>query len=239
MAARPDALLISGDIGVATDVEQHLLLLTELIPVSINFVLGNHDFYRGSIVAVRDRIASLASASSQLTWLSQTGIIPLTEKTCLVGHDSWADARLGDYKNSQVMLNDYKYIAELQYLSKEERRIKLNALGDEAADHFWKTLPDAVKQYQHILVLTHVPPFREACWHEGQISNDDYLPHFSCKAVGEVLVDIMRSYPDRQMTVLCGHTHSSGVVDILPNLRVKTGATVYGKPEIQEILTVE
>ncbi|MEA3468158.1 MAG: hypothetical protein U9R57_08050 [Thermodesulfobacteriota bacterium] len=46
----------------------------------------------------------------------------------------------------------------------------------------------------------------------------------------------MSAYPDRQMTVLCGHTHSSGQVTILPNLLVKTGGAEYGSPMIQEAL---
>lgn len=37
----------------------------------------------------------------------------------------------------------------------------------------------------------HVPPFREASWHQGRISDDDWLPHFTCKAVGDVLREAM------------------------------------------------
>lgn len=235
---RPDALLIGGDIGEALDVTHYLQLISELIPCPIYFVLGNHDYYRGSIAAVRARATELSVASSTLQWLPQSGIVPLTNDTCLVGHDGWADARFGDYEGSQVMLNDYLLIAEFTGLNKEERRKKLHALGDEAANHFRRVLPAALSRFRHVLVLTHVPPFRETCWHEGQISSDEYLPHFSCKAVGDVLYEQMQTHPENQMTVLCGHTHSSGVVEILPNLVVKTGAAVYGKPALQEILEV-
>jgi len=40
------------------------------------------------------------------------------------------------------------------------------------------------------------------------------------------------------MVVLCGHTHSSGETQILPNLFVKTGRAEYGAPELQEIINV-
>ncbi len=40
------------------------------------------------------------------------------------------------------------------------------------------------------------------------------------------------------MTVLCGHTHSSGVVQILENLSVRTGAAEYGEPKLQDVLDV-
>ena len=89
------------------------------------------------------------------------------------------------------------------------------------------------------MVLTHVPPFREACWHEGQLSCDNWSPHFTCKATGDVLVDVMTAHPDQTMTVLCGHTHSAGYAQILENLEVFTGDAVYGHPKIQQVLDVE
>ncbi len=39
-------------------------------------------------------------------------------------------------------------------------------------------------------MATYIPPFREAAWYEGRPSADDYLPFFSCKAVGDVLLDV-------------------------------------------------
>ena len=89
-----------------------------------------------------------------------------------------------------------------------------------------------------MIALTHVPPFREACWHRGRISDDDWLPHFACRVVGEVLREAMAAHPECEMTVLCGHTHSAGEAQILPNLRVLTGGAEYGRPEVQRVLTV-
>ncbi|AGF77941.1 hypothetical protein UWK_01381 [Desulfocapsa sulfexigens DSM 10523] len=115
----------------------------------------------------------------------------------------------------------------------------LNSLGDLAATHFQDVLPGALEHFKHVIVLTHIPPFKESCWHEGEVSADDWLPHFSCKAVGDVLVKFMEGFPDKQMTVLCGHTHSSGVCQILANLQVKTGGAKYGSPMIQEIVELD
>ena len=67
----------------------------------------------------------------------------------------------------------------------------------------------------------------------------EYLPHFTCKAVGDVLVAVMKKYPERKLTVWCGHTHSKGEADILPNLYVKTGGAQYGRRCLQEMLTIE
>ena len=163
----------------------------------------------------------------------------MTEETGLVGHDGWADGRLGDYARSDVVLNDYRRIEELSGLDKEARLERLHALGDEAADYLRTLLSEALRRFRRVIVLTHVPPFREACCHNGQISNDDWLPHFSCRAVGDVLSEAMTAHPECEMTVLCGHTHSPGEVLVLPNLRVLTGGAEYGRPEIQRVLIVE
>ena len=136
-----------------------------------------------------------------------------------------------------MLLNDYRLIEELSGLDERERLGQLHALGDEAAAHFRAVLPEALARFRRLIVLTHVPPFREACWHQGRISDDDWLPHFSCRAVGDVLAEAMAAHPECEMTVLCGHTHSPGEAQILPNLRVLTGGAVYGRPAIQRVLS--
>ena len=123
-------------------------------------------------------------------------------------------------------------------LDENERLLRLNALGDEAAARFRRILPGALARSRRLIVLTHVPPFREACWHRGRVSDDAWLPHFACKAVGEALIEAMASHPECEMTVLCGHTHSAGEAQVLPDLRVLTGGAEYGRPEMQRMLTV-
>ena len=239
VALAPDCVLLGGDTGIAPNLKHYLLMLENRLQLPIYFVLGNHDFYRGSIQRVRSLTQSLIQTSQWLRWLTIEGVIELTAHTGLIGHDSWADGRLGNGINSQVELNDYFLIDELTGLSPKQRFSKLNALGDEAAHHFRKVLTPALKRFRNILVLTHVPPFRDACWHEGRISDDDFLPHFTCKAVGDVLLSVMRAHPQCNLTVLCGHTHGQGETSILPNLRVKTGGAEYGQPKLQEVIFVE
>ena len=164
--------------------------------------------------------------------------MPLTDAACLVGHDTWGDGRLGNAAGSPVILNDFLLIQELASLDRPALLGRLNALGDEAAAHLAGQLPAALANFAHVYVLVHVPPFREACWHEGRISDDDWLPFFTCRAVGDVLAAAMRQHPERRMTVLCGHTHSPGAAQVSPNLEVKTGAARYGSPRVQEVLVV-
>lgn len=236
--AQPDALLVGGDIAEAPTLEAYLTTLENELTCPIYFVLGNHDFYRGSIAAVRADMAMLTRRSRRLTWLSVAGVVPLSETTALIGHDGWADGRLGNYDRSSVMLNDYVLIDELANMGKETRLRRLIDLGVEAADHVAKVLGEALGRFQDVVLLTLVPPFKESCWHEGRISDDNWLPHFTCRAVGEVLVEQMQRHPEQRLTVLCGHTHGAGVAQVLPNLLVKTGGATYGRPELQEVLEV-
>jgi predicted phosphodiesterase len=235
----PDIVLLGGDTGIATNFAAFLQIFEKRLACPIYFVLGNHDFYRGSIAEGRAAAERLTKSAPWLRWLPVQGIVEITKATGLIGHDSWADGRLGNGSASQVELNDYFLIKELTGLSRQRRFMELAKLGDQAAEYFRKLLPQACARFKNIILLTHVPPFREACWHEGKISDDEFLPHFACKAVGDVLVSVMTEHPECQLTVLCGHTHSSGVANILPNLSVNTGSAEYGRPRLQELMIVE
>jgi len=234
-----DCFFMSGDIGEADSIIDYLKQIDSELERPFYFVLGNHDFYKGSINKVRSIVSEFIETSDKLIWLNQVEHINLTEETVLVGHDSWADGRLGDYYGSRVELNDFYLIDELRLSNQTERIKAMKELADEAAEHFIRVLPQALKNHRRIILLTHVPPFKEACWHEGQTSGDDWIPFFSCKVVGDVLRDVMEQHPSCEMTVYCGHTHSSGQCQILPNLKVFTGEAEYGSPKVQRFIEVK
>lgn len=88
--AKPDAILIGGDTGEAANVGGYLQRLEASLSVPIYFVLGNHDYYGGSLTAVRKELADIIHQSKRLCWLLSAGIVELTAETGLVGHDGWA-----------------------------------------------------------------------------------------------------------------------------------------------------
>jgi Icc protein len=228
-----EAFLLSGDISQARGLHKHLRIIERTVERPVYFVLGNHDFYHGSIAEVRNRVREITGISSYLRWLPASGPVEVGPATGLIGHDGWADGRLGDYANSRVLLNDYRMIEDFVGLNPTSRLALLNRLGDEAAAYLQRELPGAMDRWSRIIVLTHVPPFAEAAWYMGRRSDNGWLPHFSCKAVGEVLVEAARTRPGCDIRVLCGHTHSAGEVSILSNLRVTTGGARYGEPVLQ------
>jgi Icc protein len=239
-----DAVVVTGDIGERPSIVGYLRQMEVALKRPIYFVLGNHDFYRGSIAETREVVTKLAAESDYLEYLTATGMVELTPQTALIGHDGWGDARLGDFENSDVILNDYALIEDLQFwvspgeLDKIKLRDVLYQLGDDAAIQLEANLTMAASDYANVIVATHVPPFREATWHEDRISDDNWLPHFSCGATGEAVLRVMRSNPESRLQVLCGHTHGGGEFQPLENVNVLTGPATYGAPAIQRIFDI-
>ena len=238
----PDAVLLSGDMAESRDLVDCLEEMAEIVRRPIYFVLGNHDFYRGSITRTRQEVARAAAESEFLVYLNTQDVVELTPETALVGHDGWGDARLGDYRNSDLVLSDFVLIDDLvtwdddpEQLDREALAEKLRVLGDEAAHHFARVLPEALAAYPRVVAVTHVPPFREAAWYDGKPSSDAWLPFFACKAAGDCMLEAMRARPDRQLLVLCGHTHGSGEIRMLDNLEVLTGGARYRHPAIGRV----
>lgn len=237
-----DALLISGDIAEAPCLLDLLCEMADHIKKPIYFILGNHDYYRGTIKDVRETLAILSKTHQQLFWLPATGMQQLPHDTILLGQDGWADGRLGDYQKSRISLNDSRMIADLfqeKILGKFQLVEKMQQLADIDAIALQNDLVQAIEQQpKKIIILTHVPPFKEACLHKGQVSDENWLPYFSSKVMGDVLMPFANNNPSIDFLVFCGHTHSEAHYQPLANLTVKTGKAEYYRPEIQEVITL-
>jgi predicted phosphohydrolase len=236
---RPDAVLLGGDIAESHDILDWLMFIDDRLEAPLYFVLGNHDYYHGSIVGVREAVGELCSKRSKLIYLTEEQVCPLTPQTALIGHDGWSDARAGDYDTSTIVLNDYLLIEELRGLTREARREILARLGDEAAAHVRIQLREALKNHSHVVLLTHSPPLRDACWYQGHTADDNWAPHFTCAAMGQMILETMPEFPNRKLTVLCGHTHNTGVTRPLDNVEIITGEAEYGDPQIVRTFEVE
>jgi Icc-related predicted phosphoesterase len=237
-----DAILISGDIAEASSINILLKEMARDINKPIYFVLGNHDYYHGWVDKVRNEMIELCQQEPLLNWLSENDCVELQNDTVLIGQDGWADGQYGDYQNSNVTLNDSRLISDLfnqAILGKNKLLNKMQELANQDAKQLENNLLKSTNnKTKKIIILTHVPPFEGACWHEGKTSYPDWLPFFTSKVMGEVILSIAKDNPAIDFLVLCGHTHSSGTYQPLPNLLVKTGKAEYYKSEIQEIIEV-
>jgi predicted phosphohydrolase len=237
-AQSPDVFLLAGDLAESHDFAPLMADFAAQLDLPIWYVLGNHDYYGAAVANVRARTRLVEQASPRLRWLPDHGVVALTERTGLVGHDGWGDARHGSFETTRVMLNDFLRIEDL---AREPRALRTNLqrLGDEAGEHFARVLPEALERFEHVLVVTHVPPFEASCTYQGKPGSAEWLPFFTCKAVGDRLREAMEARPDRKMTVLCGHSHDAASVDVLPNLCALTGGAEYGAPAPQAVIEVE
>lgn len=237
-----DAMLITGDIAEAPSVVSLLMEMASYTQKPMYFVLGNHDYYRGEVDEVHATLSQVTQTEPGFYWLPAAGIQRLNAHTLLLGQDGWADARLGDVYESHLKLNDSRYIVDLiqaELMGKPALVNKMQQLADEDAQKLEQNLANALQlQPEKLIILTHIPPFKEACVHKGEISNNDWLPYFSAKATGDVLYAFAKQHPNIHCLVLCGHTHSEAYYQPLSNLEVKAGKAEYYYPEIQEVLHI-
>lgn len=243
MDASGDCIIISGDIADARWVSKVLKEMATTIQKPIYFVLGNHDYYHSSVAAVRQEITDLCHHEAGLYWLPASGPQDLGNETILLGVDGWADGRYGDYTNSLVVLNDSHMIQELfegRILGKYPLLDRMQHLADQDAKFLNNQLRQVIQTHhpKKIMIVTHVPPFREACMYEGKITHDDYLPFFSSKVTGDTLMQIAQENKKVEFLVFCGHTHSKGYCQPCANLKVTVGESEYSYPKVQEVITL-
>lgn len=238
-AQEPDSIWIGGDFSESFQLLRYLRWMDHVFSCPVYFVLGNHDYYFSSIKMIRDQVTDFSSQKEKMTYLTASGPVPITDNSMLIGHDGWSDGRCGDYEKSVVMMHDYQTIEELVGLDKIARWEVLKKLGDEAGNHIRKNLEAAFQRCDHVYILTHVPPTRGACWHNGSISDDQWAPHFTCKAAGDAIIETLRQYPEKRASVFCGHTHGEGESTPCKNLKIYTGKSLYGQPSITKVFEVE
>lgn len=233
-----DCAIVTGDISHGSTTLGWLRLLAEVFGRPMYFVLGNHDYYGTSIDRQREAVGRLCGELEDLYYLTSGGVVALSVETALVGHDGWGDMREGDWEGTGVRPPDFDEIEDLKRLAGDRIAIckRLRELGSEAAGHLDRVLPEALEKHERVIVATHVPPFREASWYDGENSTEPWLPFFCCRAVGEALLRMAERYPDREVSVLCGHCHGAGEVQIRENLHVRTGGGEPCSPQVQGIV---
>ena len=245
-----DVVVISGDIAEAPSVIFHMTKWeVELAKnnVSLKFVLGNHDYYHGSIDGVRLGMKKFLPNA----WLGNINFVPVGTNSAIVGHDGWYDGIYADYYLSRLEMNDYYVIKELSYLpptllnDKKKRHEIIKDLSRHSANHVYNGAKLAIEQEgkTNIFIVTHVPPFVKAAWFKGKPSDSDWLPHFSSALMGDAIKKIAIEHPDVSFTVLCGHTHvgeqNNHDYMEMPNIRSITATAQYRYPVISDIFKVE
>jgi len=233
-----NAVVISGDISEGEDVVFQLRRLADAIQLPIHFVLGNHDFYHSSVARTRAAVRKVAAEHPLLNYLSESAPVWLSAGVGLIGADGWGDATVGDYERSTVRLNDFRLIDDFGLAAPRLWRSILVDLGRDSAARLDASLTTAATNGSSLIVATHVPPFRQSCWYQGQTTDDNWAPFFVSGQCGEKLLEAAQRHPEMMIHVICGHTHSGGIARMRDNLTVRTAGAEYGRPEVAGVILV-
>ena len=186
-----DCAIVTGDISHGSTTLDWLRQLAEVFDRPVYFVLGNHDYYGTSIARQREAVGRLCGEVKNLYYLTSGGVVALSTETALVGHDGWGDMREGDWEGTGVRPPDFDEIEDLKRQAGDRNTIckRLRELGSEAAGHLDQVLPEALEEHERVIVATHVPPFREASWYDGENSTEPWLAVFLLPRRGRSAVE--------------------------------------------------
>ena len=206
----PDVVVISGDIAESHDVVEYITEMERFLEVPVYFVLGNHDFYGSSVTDVR-------SSVKHLHHLAQTSIVALSKNTALIGVDAWTgDCRNGDYEKGMDTLKK-----------------TLQKLADTDARLLARRVKNAIKRgYTRLILVTHVPPYENACLYAGKKSSPDGLCFWSSRILGETIEPLAKANPNIDFLWLCGHTHSKVTLHVCKNMQVRVAGAEYYYPQV-------
>lgn len=237
-----DAAVFSGDIADGPKFIQKLEHFRRIFGKPTYFVLGNHDAY-GWPSKVE---AELQAAQQPSIYLTSRDNVELTTTTALVGEDGWYDGRCGSIAPLMMRMRDFDEVPEIKAAMVSNPKAQdfmladaIAKLGDRSAHRVEPKLRAALDKYKHVVFVTHVPPFPQASWHNGRPSSAGTLPFYCSRVMGDLLIDLAYTYPDRTLTVLCGHSHTSRDFKAAPNLQVRTAWARYGDPTIDRIVDIQ
>jgi predicted phosphohydrolase len=223
-----EALLLTGDIAEHPTLEACLTGLSGGFQGPIYYVLGNHDFYKGSF-AETTKLARRLHRNNR-HWL-RIETIELTPSTVLLGSEGWYDCRLGD--PSRLDMSDFTAIEDFRGQHRGEIIRLSQREADALAQEAEIRLRAVAEKYRKVIFAMHVPPFpdpakRDMFW-------DPWFVHVS---MGNILADVAQDYPDTLFTVLCGHKHHPYRYQHSHNLVMFCGEAEYFNPNIAQIITV-
>lgn len=192
--------------------------------IQVLFVLGNHDFYGGSIRSTLRQVEVCPG------YLPALDFVPISEDVALCGVDGWYDLRAGTGQRTRVHMSDWVRISDMCELTWISLVDGCRSLAKDSARKAIKKLELAtVSGYKKLVLATHVPPFEDAAWYNDSKSDPDFLPIMTNITLGEHLLEFTRAHPEVQVDVLCGHTHYERSIQVAGNLNVHVGKAEYGE----------
>jgi Icc protein len=136
IASNCDLVLVAGDIAESNSLENELAYIIKRYEKPTYFVLGNHDYYRGSFVFTKQEAANIAARYQNLHYLPANQIVELNKDSCLIGYDSMYDCLNGRFIGGRYdfEIADFCHIGELKFLSRKDIHNYMVNMGALLAD---------------------------------------------------------------------------------------------------------
>lgn len=202
-----DGLFLTGDVSIGLFLEYDLRFIAKNFAGDVYFVLGNHDYHGRKMKTIHEMIRQVCKEHTNLHWMTDESVISLTDEVALIGTEGWYDASLGDptllrYTLDWILTHDFYVLGDMA------SRIKHWAnLAMESAQTVRKKLDAALECHKTVYVLTHYPPWSDAAVVPGTSLSSFWLPYNTNAVMGQQIEESMIGRVDRNVVVLCGHTH--------------------------------
>lgn len=222
-AQKPDSIWITGDISSGEHLTGHLAIF-DGFGVPVFFVPGNHDFYGKDIHSVN---IDLSRYKYRNVVLLQNTLCSITIglNTALVGVGGWGDGFWGNWNYSQYMA-DWKHIEDFK--AAPTRRFESERIAREHAAVLDLQLQSVPSYMTDIVILTHVPPFRDMCMYNGRPANNDYIAFFACGRLGQIISRHAYLNRSKRYHIFSGHTHHAYKGQLADNIFGRVVSSEYG-----------
>jgi hypothetical protein len=243
-----EAIVISGDIADGQAASKYLHEISMCTPALIYWVLGNHDCFGLSLGEAEELSRSMGGNGSLRYLGGELRPVSLGHRTALIGINGWANGRADDFFRNPwgLQFADIEWINDFRAFQQSDgdeamRRSHtlMTELGTKSARRAEILVEQAFKKNNHVILVTHAPPFPRCCLFQNKLQAFNVTPLYCNSALGDRLGGLMLKHKDKKMTVLCGHTHSGWREKILPNLTCYVGHARYEHPTIQETFIVK
>ena len=218
---------IEDDITEGFFLEGLLDFLGKRIGRPFIFCLGNHDYFGSSISATHDKVRALCKQHRNLIWITEAGIVPINEESCVIGSEGWYSVSAGDPRYIRFTF-DWFLIEEFRKLPNMDARIEaFRELARQSATTLTARLEEAVETYKTVYLLTHVPTFAEAHRSTNAWFEEFWRPYNTNIPLGKALEQVMSKHKNRRLIVLSGHTHFATTCYPNRNVECRVGSASY------------
>lgn len=207
---------ITGDIGDPSNNWKFLNELLEAVNRSVYFLLGNHDFYQGTISQARQKAAKICQQHSNAFYLHECEGF-MMDGHLVLGVDGWANT---DKTSLHGTTWDSEQIFDLQNLSIEQLQQVMNQFAEEDTALLLKKCRQSLSSSIHsVCIFTHIPPVDARLGSGKTRAMQEMRTVFYSEALSKGLHELTKYYPKVNFQVFSGHLHRKISYGISNNLQ--------------------